>query len=73
MKRAGRTLGRAAFAAAVAAALGFGAWEVAAPRPAAASPLCTSNSTCQAYCDKAYPGQGRFGICRADRTCACVF
>lgn len=66
-------LGRAAFAAAVAVALGFGARQAgAAPsQDEARRPYCSSQLHCQSICDAMYPGQQPLGICSSGHACYC--
>jgi hypothetical protein len=72
MRRAGQVLGRAAFAGAVALALGFGAREaVASPARARAVVYCSNKADCQAYCDSRYVDA--VGVCSVGHTCSCFF
>lgn len=72
MKRAGRPLGRAAFGAAVAAALGFGARQaVAAPSEQARRPYCSDLPDCERTCEARYPGQPVGAFCSSGHTCYC--
>lgn len=66
-------LGRTAFTAAVALALGFGVREaVAAPSAEAAKrPYCRDDAHCQSICDSMYPGQEPAAFCSSGNTCYC--
>lgn len=66
------TLGRMAYAAAVALALGYGAREVAAaPAAERARPYCEDDLHCQATCDRLYGVDTRAGFCSEGNTCYC--
>ena len=57
-------LGKAAFSAAVALMLAFGAREaLAAPGAAAAAVSCETDEECQEYCELKYPGRNVDGWC----------
>lgn len=63
---------RAAFGAAVALVLGFGAREAAAAAGAQARlPYCEDQADCQATCETMYPGYNKFGFCSSGNTCYC--
>jgi hypothetical protein len=65
-------LGRTAFSAAVALAMGFGAREaLASPAAAQARPFCADQADCQATCEAMYPGYTGMGFCSSGRTCYC--
>jgi uncharacterized membrane protein len=67
-------IGRAAFAGAVALALGLGAREAAAAPEAqvpARRPYCSSQEHCQTICERMYPGYDGFGFCSSGSTCYC--
>lgn len=65
------SLGRAAFSAAVALAIGFGAREaVASPAAAQALPSCRDQIECERICRAKYPGFEGWADC-ADHTCFC--
>lgn len=67
-------LGRAAFSAAVALALGFGAREAAAaPEAAARRPYCEDQMDCENICREMYPDRITSGICSSSHTCWCYF
>jgi hypothetical protein len=69
----GSILGRAAFSAVVALALGFGVREaVASPAAAQARPYCADDFDCEATCQELY-GPGATGICSSGRTCYCYY
>ena len=65
-------LGKAAFGAAVALALGIGVREaVAAPADGQTRrPFCHDEAHCQQICEQMYPGYDGFGFC-ASHTCYC--
>jgi hypothetical protein len=66
-------IGRAAFAGAVALALGFGSREAAAApegQATARRPFCHNEEHCQAISEQIYPGYTGFGFC-ASHTCYC--
>jgi hypothetical protein len=71
---------RAVFGAAIAAALGFGAAQLAAAPVHATCPYdpslgqlgaCTSTAACQQNCLNTIPGNGGAGVCRAG-CCTCL-
>jgi hypothetical protein len=67
------TLGRTAFSAAVALALGFGVREaVAAPAASEARrPYCRDDIHCETICETMYPGQPVGAFCSSGHTCYC--
>lgn len=67
------TLGRTAFSAAIALALGFGVREaVAAPAAKeAARPYCSDDLHCESICQTLYPNQPVAGVCSDGNTCYC--
>jgi hypothetical protein len=69
MKRS--MIGSAAFAAAVAVALGFGVRDAAAAPAQARRPYCEDQADCQATCESMYPGYTGFGYCSGSHTCWC--
>jgi len=70
MKRS--ILGRTAFSAAVALALGFGVREaVASPAAQAARPYCEDQLDCENFCAARYPGQTVGAVCTAGHSCFC--
>lgn len=71
MKRS--ILGRAAFSAVVALALGFGARSaVASPAAAAARPYCDDDIACDEMCQRMY-GPDAGGYCSSGSTCYCYY
>ena len=56
-------LGKAAFSAAVALTLTFGAREALSAPVAAAAISCETDEECQGYCELKYPGQNVDGWC----------
>ena len=65
-------LGRTAFSAAVALAIGFGAREaLASPAAAQARPYCRDEAHCQSICEAMYPGFDGWGECSSGNTCYC--
>ena len=65
-------LGRAAFSAAVALALGFGARQaVAAPKAEAVQPYCRDGAHCLEICTARHPGEEVWVECSAGHTCYC--
>jgi hypothetical protein len=64
-------LGRTAFSAVVALAIGFGAREaLAAPAAAQARPYCEDQADCEATCELMYPDEPG-GVCSSGHTCYC--
>lgn len=64
-------LGRTAFSAVVALALGFGVREaVASPAPQAARPYCSDQLDCEATCEAMY-GRPVGAVCTSGHTCFC--
>lgn len=68
-------VGRAAFSAAVALALGIGVREVAASPEASAAfpPYCSDKPECDRICRETYPGQETGGVCNSQNLCYCYF
>ena len=64
-------LGRTAFSAVVALAIGFGAREaLAAPAAAQALPSCRDQAECESICRARYPGFEGVAVCDG-HTCFC--
>ncbi|HYW13458.1 MAG TPA: hypothetical protein VE871_15970 [Longimicrobium sp.] len=69
----GSMLGRTAFSAVVALALGFGVREaVASPAAAQARPYCEDDLACEATCQQMY-GPNAVGMCSSGNTCYCYY